>query len=144
MIVTGIPSAPCTNPYGDYLLSMSIQNKQDWARLNSYELHLMAEAVTPHIRAGPWQKVGFIQKVSVACIPQTLLPMSFTSIRRTFRTFAHAKGRADWMKLRFQGREQTLSPVLAGVAGDTSGSRGVDHVAGHGPAHQPHELHAAL
>ena len=65
-MVTGIPTAPCTNPYGDYLLSLSIQNKQDYARLHSYELHLMAEAVTSHIRAGPWQKVGFIQKV---CLP---------------------------------------------------------------------------
>ena len=63
-MVTGIPTAPCTNPYGDYLLSLSIQNKQDYARLHSYELHLMAEAVTSHVRAGPWQKVGFIQKVS--------------------------------------------------------------------------------
>lgn len=62
-MVTGIPTAPCTNPYGDYLLSLSIQNKQDYARLHSYELHLMGEAVTSHIRAGPWQKVGFIQKV---------------------------------------------------------------------------------
>ncbi len=65
-MVTGIPTAPCTNPYGDYLLSLSIQNKQDYARLHSYELHLMAEAVTSHIRAGPWQKVGVIQKV---CLP---------------------------------------------------------------------------
>ena len=61
--MTGIPTAPCTNPYGDYLLSLSIQNKQDYARLHSYEVHLMAEAVTSHIRAGPWQKIGFIQKV---------------------------------------------------------------------------------
>lgn len=62
-MVTGIPTAPCTNPYGDYLLSLSIQNKQDYARLHSYELHLMSQAVTSHIRAGPWQKIGFIQKV---------------------------------------------------------------------------------
>ncbi|KAK9903381.1 hypothetical protein WJX75_004474 [Coccomyxa subellipsoidea] len=61
-IVTGVPTAPCTNPYGDYLLSLSMQNKQDYARLHAYELHLMAEAVTSHIRAGPWQKVAFIQK----------------------------------------------------------------------------------
>ena len=68
-MVTGIPTAPCTNPYGDYLLSLSIQNKQDYARLHSYELHLMAEAVTSHVRAGPWQKVGFIQKVCLPCHP---------------------------------------------------------------------------
>ena len=70
VIVTGVPTAPCTNPYGDYLLSLSMQNKQDYARLHSYEVHLMAEAVTSHIRAGPWQKVGFIQKV------RTLFPHS--------------------------------------------------------------------
>jgi hypothetical protein len=66
VILTGVPTAPCTNPYGDFMLSLSIQNKQDWARLHSYEVHLMAEAATSHIRAGPWQKVGFIQQV---CLP---------------------------------------------------------------------------
>ena len=33
-IVTGIPTSPCTNPYGDYMLSLSIQNKQvRWQQL---------------------------------------------------------------------------------------------------------------
>lgn len=78
MIVTGVPTAPCTNPYGDYLLSLSMQNKQDYARLHSYEVHLMAEAVTSHIRAGPWQKVGFIQKV------RTMIPCSPSLLWRIF------------------------------------------------------------
>ncbi len=69
MILTGIPPAPCTHPYGDYMLSLSMQNKQDWARLHSYELQLMAEPVDSSIRAGPWQKVGLIRKVRCCLLP---------------------------------------------------------------------------
>lgn len=73
VILTGIPPAPCTNPYGDYLLSLSMQNKQDWARLHSFEVQLMAEPVTSRLRAGPWQKVGLIQKVRLICTCTSLL-----------------------------------------------------------------------
>ena len=69
-MLTAIPTAPCIAPYGDYLLALSIQNKQDYARLNSYELHVMAQAVDPqHTQPGPWQKVAQIQQVQIACIP---------------------------------------------------------------------------
>lgn len=64
VMLTAIPTAPCIAPYGDYLLALSIQNKQDYARLHSYELHVMAQAVDPqHTQPGPWQKVAQIQKV---------------------------------------------------------------------------------
>lgn len=42
---------------------LQLQNKQDWARLRSYEVHQMAELVDSHMRPGPWQKVGMIRKV---------------------------------------------------------------------------------
>lgn len=84
MIITGVPTAPCTNPYGDYLLSLSMQNKQDYARLHSYEVHLMAEAVTSHIRAGPWQKVGFIQKVQTPLALICHLAISLHAISSIF------------------------------------------------------------
>lgn len=45
------------------LLGVQLQNKQDWARLRSYEVHQMAELVDSHMRPGPWQKVGMIRKV---------------------------------------------------------------------------------
>ena len=44
-MLTGVPTSPCTNPYGDYFLGISLRNKQDYARLHGYELHLMAESV---------------------------------------------------------------------------------------------------
>ena len=62
-ILTGVPTSPCTNPYGDYFLGISLRNKQDYARLHGYELHLMAESVDSTIRAGPWQKVALLHQV---------------------------------------------------------------------------------
>jgi hypothetical protein len=47
---------------------VQLQNKQDWARLRSYEVHQMAELVDSHMRPGPWQKVGMIRKVHCAPI----------------------------------------------------------------------------
>jgi hypothetical protein len=52
-------------PLGIFL-SVQLQNKQDWARLHSYEVHQMAELVDSHMRPGPWQKVGMIRKVPPA------------------------------------------------------------------------------
>lgn len=62
-ILTGVPTSPCTNPYGDYFLGISLRNKQDYARLHGYELHLMAESVDATVRAGPWQKVALLHQV---------------------------------------------------------------------------------
>ena len=62
-ILTGVPSSPCTNPYGDYFLGISLRNKQDYARLHGYELHLMAESVDATVRTGPWQKVALLHQV---------------------------------------------------------------------------------
>eukprot|EP00884_Botryococcus_braunii_P003810 jgi/Botrbrau1/1342/Bobra.0063s0053.1 len=62
-MTTGIPTSPCTTPYGDLLLALQLQNKADWARLHGYELHAMAEEVYAGLRTGPWQKVAFLQKV---------------------------------------------------------------------------------
>lgn len=58
-----MPTSPCTNPYGDYFLGISLRNKQDYARLHGYELHLMAESVDATVRAGPWQKVALLHQV---------------------------------------------------------------------------------
>lgn len=63
VVTTGIPTSPCTTPYGDLLLALQLQNKADWARLHGYELHAMAEEVHAGLRPGPWQKVAFLQKV---------------------------------------------------------------------------------
>ena len=62
-MLTGIPTAPCTTPYGDFFLSLSIQNKQDWARLHNVELQLMAESFDPKLRPGAWQKIALIRQV---------------------------------------------------------------------------------
>lgn len=49
---TGLPTAPCTTPWGDMVLRLAIQNRQDYVRLHSHEYHLMAQSVDPHLRMG--------------------------------------------------------------------------------------------
>ena len=59
----GLPTPPCTTPYGDMLLRLAVQNRQDYARLHTHEVHLMAEAVDVGLRPGPWQKLALVKKV---------------------------------------------------------------------------------
>jgi hypothetical protein len=81
-MITAIPTAPCMAPYGDYLLALAIRNKQDYARLNSYELHVLARAADPqHTQPGPWQKVAQIQKV------QKLIPLRWRPQLRGLHLF---------------------------------------------------------
>ena len=63
LLVSGIPTAPCTTPYGDLVLQLAVQNKQEWARLHGHEFHLMAQSVDPRMHPGPWQKMGMLRKV---------------------------------------------------------------------------------
>ena len=60
---TGISTAPCSTPYGDLVIRLALQNRQDYAQLHSQEFHLMAQSVNPHLRMGAWQKLGFMQQV---------------------------------------------------------------------------------
>ena len=72
-IATGISTAPCSTPYGDLVVRLAIQNRQDYVRLHSHEFHLMAQSVDPHLRMGAWQKLGFMQQVleGLPCLFQT-------------------------------------------------------------------------
>ena len=67
--LTGIPTAPCNTPWGDHLISLAVQNKQDWARLHGHELHLMAASTDVRIRPGAWQKVALLRQVRPAPPP---------------------------------------------------------------------------
>lgn len=60
---TGIATAPCSTPYGDLVMRLAIQNRQDYIRIHSHEFHLMAQSVDPGLRMGAWQKLGFMRKV---------------------------------------------------------------------------------
>ena len=62
-VLTGIPTYPCNTPWGDHLISLSVQNKQDWARLHGHELHMMASSTDLRIRPGAWQKVALLLQV---------------------------------------------------------------------------------
>lgn len=57
-----VPTSACTAPYGDLILLLSIQNKQDYARLHSSELHVMARQTTASMLPRAWQKIAFLQK----------------------------------------------------------------------------------
>lgn len=63
VVLTGIPTEACNTPWGDHLISLGVQNKQDWARLHGHELHLMASSTDLRIRPGAWQKVALLRKV---------------------------------------------------------------------------------
>ena len=45
------------------MCATQLKNKQDYARLHSYEVHLMAETVDHTVRPGAWQKVAFLLQV---------------------------------------------------------------------------------
>lgn len=61
--LSGIPTNPCTLPWGDHFVSLATQNKQDWARLHGYEFHVMAASTDVRIRPGPWQKIAMMRQV---------------------------------------------------------------------------------
>ena len=63
-MLTGIPTAACSTPWGDHLITLGVQNKQDWARLHGHELHLMAASTDLRIRPGAWQKVALLRQVA--------------------------------------------------------------------------------
>lgn len=69
--LSGIPTQPCTLPWGDHFVSLATQNKQDWARLHGYEFHVMAASCDVRIRPGPWQKIAMIRQV---CSPASHMP----------------------------------------------------------------------
>ena len=72
VVLTGIPTEACNTPWGDHLISLGVQNKQDWARLHGHELHLMASSTDLRIRPGAWQKVALLRQV---CRVPSLLHM---------------------------------------------------------------------
>ena len=57
------------------LLRLAVQNRQDYARLHSHEVHLMAEAVEVGLRPGPWQKLGLMKKVILYDINPLQIPV---------------------------------------------------------------------
>lgn len=66
--LSGIPTNPCTLPWGDHFVSLATQNKQDWCRLHGYEFHVMASSCDLRIRPGPWQKIAMMRQVGPVCM----------------------------------------------------------------------------
>ena len=64
-IVTGVPTSPCTNPYGDYFLGISLRNKQDYARLHDYVFILGTHKADPKLE-NMWNKIGEGQRGALA------------------------------------------------------------------------------
>ena len=65
-MLTGIPTEACNTPWGEHMISLGVQNKQDWARLHGHELHLMASSTDLRIRPGAWQKIALLRQVGLA------------------------------------------------------------------------------
>ena len=49
VIMTAIPSDPCQFPIGDLINKLSVVNKQDYAHLHSFELHISADIIDPAV-----------------------------------------------------------------------------------------------
>ncbi|KAK9789231.1 hypothetical protein WJX73_005530 [Symbiochloris irregularis] len=62
VMLSGIPTSPCTLPWGDHFVSLATQNKQDWCRLHGHEFHVMASSCDLRIRPGPWQKIAMMRQ----------------------------------------------------------------------------------
>ena len=43
MLITAIPTDPCQFPTADFINKLSVVNKQDYARLHNFELHISSE-----------------------------------------------------------------------------------------------------
>ena len=51
VIVTAIPADPCQFPTADLINKLSVANKQDYARLHGFELHVSSDIIDPNITA---------------------------------------------------------------------------------------------
>ena len=50
VLITAIPADPCQFPIADFINKLSVVNKQDYARLHNFELHISAE-IDPNVTA---------------------------------------------------------------------------------------------
>ena len=50
VLITAIPTDPCQFPTADYINKLSVVNKQDYARLHNFELHISSE-IDPNVTA---------------------------------------------------------------------------------------------
>ena len=51
VIITAIPGDPCQFPIADYIHKLSVVNKQDYARLHGFELHVSSDIIDPNVTA---------------------------------------------------------------------------------------------
>ena len=62
-IVTAIPADPCQFPTADLINKLSVVNKQDYARLHGFELHVSSDIIDPNITA---VRAAFLSSVLAA------------------------------------------------------------------------------
>lgn len=51
VLVTAIPADPCQFPTADLINQLSVANKQDYARLHGFELHVSSDIIDPNVTA---------------------------------------------------------------------------------------------
>ncbi len=51
VIVTAIPADPCQFPIADLINKLSVVNKQDYAHLHGFELHVSSDVIDPNVTA---------------------------------------------------------------------------------------------
>lgn len=60
LLVTGVSPSPCKAPAGDHITSLSIKNKQDYARLHGYDFYVSNQQVDKNL-TGAWNKVALVR-----------------------------------------------------------------------------------
>lgn len=60
-MVTALPERPCDRQgFGNYISTLSIKNKQDYADVHGYEFMWKAELINRHL-PGPWNKISILR-----------------------------------------------------------------------------------
>ena len=82
VIVTAIPADPCQFPTADLINKLSVINKQDYARLHGFELHVSSDVIDPSVTAVRARHLvgqhecSRLQKAKSACRTQCCCPCS--------------------------------------------------------------------
>jgi len=62
IIVSAVQPKPCASSIGTYINSLSIKNKQDYARLQGYSVYIGTNLVDPTL-GGPWNKMALLKRL---------------------------------------------------------------------------------
>ncbi len=76
VLVTAIPADPCQFPTADLINQLSVANKQDYARLHGFELHVSSDVIDPNVTAVRDAYLSWVHLLQyIACVLSPVLCM---------------------------------------------------------------------